>query len=151
MWSSAFLGNRQAFDPPTASAALLFLIRLIKTTVSCNKIGTLTRIGFDAIDHLADGFGVADIVLIFRVRQDDAVIIHRQAHQTAKLARLVGFALFDALFDDRHFRLVHSVQSLSGFLAIEHFTSLLDHLLADRYQPVKAAAGLLVAPGIQRI
>ena len=142
-----FLGNGDSLDAPSPAAVLLFFKGPIESPISGHIPGRLARVPLDAGDHPPQGLHIGNILLIFLMGKDQAIVILREGNDGAKLT--IGMTL--ALLDGGDIRLMQRINPTLGGFAGEHLFRLIDNFLPERNQAIEFPSRFLETPAVEAV
>ncbi len=116
---------------------LLLFEGLIEPSISGDSSGRLSYVRLDSGDYLSQSLHISDVVLIFHMRKDQAIVIFRQGNDGAELT--VGMTL--SLLDDSDIQLMQRIDPVLGNLAGKNLSCLIDDSLPERDQTIKLSSG----------
>jgi len=95
MASRSLARNGQTLHTPAPSAPLHGILSLVKSPVPGDLIDGPSGVGSGSCDASAHSMHIGNVFLIFRVREDDPLLIDSHGYLSSKLAVGAGLALFD--------------------------------------------------------
>ena len=81
------LRNRQSLDTPSSATVLTFFEGLIKASISSDFLRRLSNVLLDSADHLSQSLYIGNVVLIFRMGENQTVVILRKSNNGAELTQ----------------------------------------------------------------